>query len=722
MKKSIALFLSIILLMAVLIPAHSFAAPEQGLEKAIKAAKRLFDIPEDYKFDYSVGTDREKTVWYLDWRDEKGLDGSVNVSVDEYGTIISYNKYKPYKPGDSDRNRFPKVSNAEAKNLAESFIKKVNPDALSQVEYREENQNSIRDREYYMSFIRMVNGIPFYNNNIRVSVDKETGEILGYYYNWSEDAVFPSPAGVISIEDAQNAYKQKLGVSMIYKYGMDNENIRIYTVYTPMYSNDAYAIDAFTGEKTEISNNYYISYDEGVAQKSMEAADAAGSGRSDVTLTPEELEAIKKVSSLITANKAEKIARDSDILELDNNFKLTNSSLSRSWPDRDSFNWYLNFSKEPTDEDSFYRYVSVTIDAVNGEINNFYISRPYNQDEKANYNMNESKAEVEKFLKGFKPEAFSQTEYYEVYNSGYVPLREEEQKYFSFRYTRKVNDIPFPSNGITVGFDAVSGKVTDFYMEWFGDGFTALGDTMSMEKAYEQLFGQIGLELQYKYKNNRQDDTVLRAASAAPEVQLVYALKLGKPYDIDAFTGILLNYNGEEYKETKVPEYSDIEHCFAKNQIMALAEYGIYLEGTQFKPNEHITQKDFFALLSKVVDRYYGPVIKSGSSEKVIDDMYNNLIRLGIVTSEEKAPGVPVSREDGVKFLIRALNYDEVADIKGIYKSIFKDEGQMNPDLTGYIAIASGLGIVNGNSGYFRPKDNVTRAEAAVLIYNYLQR
>jgi hypothetical protein len=91
------------------------------------------------------------------------------------------------------------------------------------------------------------------------------------------------------------------------------------------------------------------------------------------------------------------------------------------------------------------------------------------------------------------------------------------------------------------------------------------------------------------------------------------------------------------------------------------------------------------------------------------------------VKAGEKAPSSAVTREDAVKFLVRALKYDKVADIKGIYNIPFKDKAGINRKLTGYVAIAAGLGIVDVKSAYFRPKALLTRGESAILIYNYLQ-
>ena len=160
----------------------------------------------------------------------------------------------------------------------------------------------------------------------------------------------------------------------------------------------------------------------------------------------------------------------------------------------------------------------------------------------------------------------------------------------------------------------------------------------------------------------------MKEGQATGKTVLLYMLKPGKPLYIDAFTGNIVYRSGEEYKETTKVGYTDIKGHYAEKQISVLAEFGIYLDGSEFKPSEEMTQKDFFTYLSKTLN-YYGPVLTEKSTQKDIDEMYAYLIREGIVKEAEKSPGSAVTREEAVKFIIRALKYDKVADIKGIYSA-----------------------------------------------------
>ncbi len=102
------------------------------------------------------------------------------------------------------------------------------------------------------------------------------------------------------------------------------------------------------------------------------------------------------------------------------------------------------------------------------------------------------------------------------------------------------------------------------------------------------------------------------------------------------------------------------------------------------------------------------------------DALYNYAINNGIIKEEEKAPEKIVIKEEAIKYIIRALKYDKVADLTEIYKDLFKDTKDIDPKLKGYVSIAYGLGIVEGYNGNLSPKAELKREDAASIIYSYL--
>jgi len=725
LKKILAAVVATLMLATVIIPAQGFAAGEdKGLEDAIKAAKSLIEVPEDYKLTSSFGNEGDMDYWELFWNSKDDLGGSISARIRNDGTLLWYDQYKREYYQD-DGIKFPKVSRDEAKTIAENFIKKVNPSAIDNIKYYEAGQAPLGDHSYYFNYIRVINDVPYYNNSIYVSVNRDTGDVVSYNYNWTEGLEFPDASEVISIEEAQKAYGEKMGLELIYQSSNVKDELKIFPVYVPEYDNNTFGIDALTGEKIEFGSRnipYYIK-NEMAMDTAMKQAAGAGDG-GEIRLSPEEEKEVQEISKLIPLEEAEKIARDSSEIGLDNeSMNLERYNLSRNWRNKDDIYWSLTFRNNPdVDGEEIYKYASVRINAKTREIISFYISTSYDEDDKAVDDKDTAKAAVEEFVKKFKPDKYELVELEDEEFDQPIILKETElPKSYWFRFTRKVDGIPFPGNGFSVTYDAVRQRVTEFSMEWYDVDFPSVDGAISEEKANEALFQEVGLELQYKEVYPK-DAEIRDYSKVKPEMKLAYVLKSGKPYNLDAYTGKILNYDGTPYKETKISEYTDIEGHYAENQINMLSEFGIGFEGSEFKPNQQIKQKEYFALLVKIINNYYSPVLSDVMDEEEVERMYNYLIREKIITVEEKDPEAFIKREDAIKYLINAMKLSEVASIKGIYNYPFKDAEETNPDLIGHITLAYGLKIINGFNGYFNPTGEITRAESAVIIYNYLKR
>lgn len=704
------------------IPAGGFAATmDKALENAIKIAKTKFTIPDDYKFTSSISTDNKKNIFNLYWRSADTIDsGSINVRINENGTIIGYNKYS--QSDYIQTKKLPKFSRQEAKTKADAYIKGIDPTLPDKIKYEENAQNNIMDTNYYLSYYRVVNGIPFYNDRVTVNINRETGALQDFSRQWTDNLTFPALTGTLSVKKAQYAYGKNLGLKLIYKYSYTDEVLKAYAVYTPVYDNGNYGVNALTGELQRTFNNYYFGYDESAMPTAVSKNMRAGSA--DVQLSPDELKAVQNASKLMSQEEAEKIARSSKFLNITAESKLQSYYLNTNWPAKDDYVWSLHFNKPAGDKNKYDEYTNVAINAKSGEITSFNRGvQVTDNTTKPKGDITAAKAIVEAFLQENYPQYFRQVQYDKLASESY--LNDSTNTSFNFVYSRLVNGTAFPDNGLNMTYDNVSGTITNFNLSWFNIAFPSADKAIGTAAALEKLFGSVGLDLNYKteYKNDSGVTDAIKTGSPAvdPKVVLVYTLSRNKPLLLDANTGSLLNtVGGSAYKEIAKVNYSDIKGNAAEKQIMVLADNGVYLDGAQFKPNSTITQRDFLTLLSKTLN-YYGPVIKATSPVKDIDELYAFLQREGIIKASEKVPDSGVTREDAVKFLIRALKYDKVADIKGIFNIGFKDKASISPGLSGYVAIASGLGIVDAKSTQFKPKAKMTRSDSAIMIYNYLQ-
>lgn len=699
LKRSISLILTLLMLITFVIPVNALEGYDKELENAIKKAKSLFSITNNLdKFEYYINSYSSTVEYYLRWYDSTEKFGGVEVTIDSDGMVKSYYRYN-YNI-ERDQNTLPKLSKEKGLDIANSFLKKVAPELFDKVKHVDRSQPlNVYDRAYYYDFYRIENDVPFYQNNISVSVDNMTEEVQSYNCYWDKNLKIDDKAGIIGLENGKKAYADKIGLKLVYKLEYSDREYKPYLVYTSLSNNKV--IDAKTGEPVSIYN--YIRYADEYGLENAKAKDSVAS--EEINLSPEEQDAVSKAKDIITKEDAEKTARQ--ILKIGNEYKLNSINLYTEWYNKNDFIWNMHFGNK---EDSS---ISISIDAKNKELKNFYKYIPYSEKEAVKYDREQLQKKAEEFIKKVQGDKFNSIELMEIDEPIFRPLSEEKPRQHYFSYIRKIGNAYFQGNGFNLNIDAVTGEITSYDYNWYKGQLPSADKAINLDKAYEILYNRIGMELQYVKDDNIPYDEQEKQQNA----KLVYAIKKDKPLNIDAFSGELLYGLGRPYKENTVSQYSDIENSYAKMQIEALAKYGISLPGDKFNPKENIKQKDFLYLILKAKSYYYDI---SYEDKDFIEKLYKYLVNENIVKENEKSPEAILTREETTKFIVRALGYNKVADIKDIYKLSFKDANKVDPELTGYVAIATGLGLVEGDNDNFNPKANMTREQAAVVIYNLL--
>ena len=183
-------------------------------------------------------------------------------------------------------------------------------------------------------------------------------------------------------------------------------------------------------------------------------------------------------------------------------------------------------------------------------------------------------------------------------------------------------------------------------------------------------------------------DLYSRTVTARP----VYAPR--EPYTyIGALSGKETTYNGSEIKKAETGDFTDIGSHWAEDYIEKLARVGVISRTPLYRPDEDITEEEYLSMLS-----------------------YAGLYRRRYGNDDEAAESM--SRLEAVKSIIYAMNLSRAAEIPGIYRTEFSDNPLIKEEDIGYLAIAYGLHIIEGDKGTstFRPDDVVTRGEAAKLV------
>lgn len=697
MRKISILLLAAMIIISGMVPMKAYGENgyDKKLEEAIIKVKKLFNISDKYdKFTSNVNSYDENINFYLNWVDTTGTLDNINVSIDIDGNIISYNSYSSiYKEPSS---KLPTYTKDEAQKIAMEFIGKVDPTIAKEIKLVPENYpvNS-KDEQYNFNYNRYVNDIPFSQNTVGISVDKYSGVVVNYYSNWDKKLVFPSPSKIISLDKGKEAYKTQIGLKPMYKINRfyyrpmitNDENGDYYLAYSALEQNKG--IDAFTGKKVDI--NYYGPYYD--KEKEMAADNVSGG------LTPAEQESVDKLSGLLDEKTAEKKARE--ILKIDETYKLINKNLNSNYRNPSEYTWYMYFQKELSKDKS--QYMDIGIDAKTGELLNFHRMVDYGKDAKSTTNRAKALDIAKEYIKKIQPDKINQIE---IIEDQYA---KDNQISYNFQFIRKTDNIYVENDRIYVGVDGVSGDVNSYTLNWFKGKLPPNDKIIPIDKAYKVLWDEIGLELMYI---KTYDYTKPEGQNS--EIKLVYSLNPNKPLIISGTTGELLDYSGQPYQEIKPISYKDIDNSYAKDKIQTLAEYGIGFKEAEFKPKDKIKQKDFVYLLWKSMNQYRTDNITE-------DDVYKEFISMGYMKESEKDPGKVVTKEEAIRYIIKVMKLDKVAEIDGIYKDIFKDQKDISPDLKGYMNIAYGLKIVSGDgNGNIKPKYELKREDVANMIYNYM--
>ena len=191
---------------------------------------------------------------------------------------------------------------------------------------------------------------------------------------------------------------------------------------------------------------------------------------------------------------------------------------------------------------------------------------------------------------------------------------------------------------------------------------------------------------------------------------------------IDAVTG-QADYSDWSY-ESAFPQYDDLADSYARTEIETLAKYGIGWYGVdKFQPTARVTELDMILLMLSAVGWQPDYETYHNASKEELDSLYSSAYYQGFIATREQDPDRPVTRTELCRCFVSLSGMQEAAALKGIFACGFSDEDQIPEEDLGYVAIAKGLGVVQGDrSGAFRPADGATRQELAVMLYRYLSR
>ena len=203
-----------------------------------------------------------------------------------------------------------------------------------------------------------------------------------------------------------------------------------------------------------------------------------------------------------------------------------------------------------------------------------------------------------------------------------------------------------------------------------------------------------------------------------------------KPSEKDAVKAE--NITPEKTDETGIApvSFSDVNVEFwGYNAVSELASRNIIngFGDKTFAPQSPVTREQFLKIAVSAFDEMLSKGVNQDSFSDVnSDEWYAEYVQRGVnsglingITEDLFGIGKTISRQDAAVILYRAIK-SQIDEIK-IYGN-FTDNSKISEYAKTPVYSLQNIRILSGNgSGYFNPTDNLTRAEAAQLVYNAMK-
>lgn len=708
----------------------SMAAPGFAAESG-DSADRLAAVTEKVKKTLGLDTQRYAQfsgqltegelapTWRLSW---SGEDGSLEITASESGRVLSYYSYSPDEDGDSAPLSLPKGDPAKAKTAAAAFLKKVlTAGETVDLDAAASDTSSLRQTRYYFRGTILLNGVPS-PLSFSLSVRLSDYAVTQFRRDSLEtDYVGTLPAASFHMEQDAAEPLLRDTLSLRLEYVLDEGEQTAVLRYLPNGTDQFYVDDA-TGKLVNLTELYeelgrkysYAGNDAGM--ESAPAADATAGG-----LTQAEQLGADKLKGAMSRQTLDQKVRAIAQLGLDS-YTLASVSYREEQADgAEVIAARLTYAKR-AEEETLRRWV--TVDAKTGALMGVSSSGLWDEDAAKKVDENAARKTAEAFLAAQEGERFALCADYSVDGAG-----QDNGRYgvWQFQYARKANGYFFPTDQFSVGIDAMDGSVRAYSRSWTESvRFADTDGIISAERAADAYFETFQVTRGYVAVPQKLD---LSDPEYAPLAEMGYralnSLKLGWQLEgsedhvtgIDAKTGQPVLSAG---RESVGPQYGDLAGSPAESAVKTLADYGIGYAGGAFRPDQRLTQLDLVALLASAQGVLIDPDNLAGGDA---DRAYRAAYSMGALRREERGDSKALSRIEMLKILLDAGGYGPAAQLRGIYRTDFSDEGKIPEHLLGYAALAQALNMAQGDGGgRLNPDQSVTRGDAAITLLALMQR
>ena len=703
---------------------------DKDLQAVLLLVKKQLPISDDYiDFYGSAYTNVLATHWDLSWASD---DYSLSIIAGEDGKIFSYFLYNHYRENNYSSRFFPIFPNhnfGEIDKAAQDFLKKVLRKGET-VEFNEDIGYALSPYDNNSLF----GNLYFNGQKTTISISMELSQDLQVLHFFRDDEYSSNIRDIVKMPTGSQLYAKTKAemalqgkVELQLQYVCEDSNWdqgKAVLQYRPLFTGD-WVVDATSGDLLDANNLYTDFYGK---YGNTATAPAAGEYIADEgvsRLTQAELDGISRLEGALDVKNLDNVVRSIKALNINNAYIL--SDVSYYYGEQDEPLCSLSYSAKATaalmglkaaqfkiDSYDSFIYKTVIVNAKTGKIDSLMTYYPYWDGEEATGKTDE---ELTKTATDFLKEYNEHFDEVALIDEAPVSLYKDKLEH-SFHYSRIVNDIFFRQNYIYISLNANTGFIDDYSSYWQDDiDFADPRGIIDADMAMNTYLTAAPAELEYINKpiDEKYPEFCLYAEAGfyyVYDYYLVYKLNTMDIYGVDAKTGEVLTYAAV----VNIPNYNDISTHYAREKIERLAEYGVGFASDSFLPSKQLTQIDLIELLVSANGwgRYY-----------IMDEenLYEQAYQMGILKPTDKNPEKRITRSEMVKTVIAISDYAQAAALQGIYNCGFADDASIAKSDYGYIAIAKGIGMVQGDqNNQFNPSLYITRAEAAVMLYNFLDR
>ncbi|WP_232697646.1 DUF4901 domain-containing protein [Brevibacillus daliensis] len=507
---------------------------EQSLETLYQAVPELksLTIREQHEVKRETGSSSVITITFSNYDEKEKFNVKKNASA-----YVSFNKTTGELLNfDFDNPAFASdkaPSDELAKQKASDFVKLVAGDKFSTYKMSEsvgqsgmgtvsEDGEEMNWTFASVSFEQLINGIPFKNSGIYVSVT-EQGHVTSF--NTSDrgevydPSKFPDPKKVIKKEDAEATYLKILDMSLMYhtqqKYPVGKAKDLAKAEPILMYESVTRGlVDATTGKLVE----------------------DWGSPRE---FKPKTISLSPKGESLIVKSPKEAEAYLSKQIGID----VTNMKFEEDKQERDGKVEYLDYSWHDTKNDDML-FVSLSVDPKTSQITSLTIQDDSKRGEKIKISEADAEKTAINFLEKYLPSGIKELslQNMDATEDQFIPswvdkskLKDNKQapKYY-LRFTDLHQGVPIQDKSYSIEVDGVSGKVISFYLHK-NHKDVKLPDNknlVTVEEAKKEYAKAISLELAYiwpEYRDQKAAAPLLVYLPSEEALGMVIDATTGKP-------------------------------------------------------------------------------------------------------------------------------------------------------------------------------------------------